>query len=591
LGIVLHRSVPADAALSEQWNRLVLQMERPEVFYTQQWALAVQRAYGEELVPWILLRQDGEQLTGIASLAIEKATGRATFLANTTADYCDVLSAPAERAPWMHSVFEALRGEGVEEITLPNLPADSATAQVLGATGSKFGYRLFLRNAYLCARVQLGSDRERQDLKKNLQKQKIVRRGLNFLRKRGTLTFVHRRSWHEIEPALQAFHVAHVARFLADGQISNLASRRRRLFLHELARSLSESGWLVLSEMMLDDRPMASNFGFEFEGSWFWYQPTFDRTYEHISPGYCLLSTILAEACDRPEIQVVDLGLGAEGYKERVANGTRRTVQAFLASSRRRVLAVGARYFAGEAAKLSPFVESKIRAALVRWRSVRERVQGEGLAQNAAWVARRSAARFGHGEEVIFYRWRGEEKIHLEWPGARFEPLTWEMLAEAAMRFEQDQDTRNYLLRAASRLRSGQSEGFVLLDKDRVPSHFCWVAPMQGFYMAELKTTLSAPGPQDSLIFDCWTPVSLRGRGYYGTAAAMAAAYLHGSGRQALIFSAATNQSSIRGLAGTGFVPDFRLVGNKMRFSGRVKKLACDSGVAPEELVGSPPRG
>ncbi len=45
LRIVLHRRIPEDSKLRLQWNSVVLQMEQPEVFYTCEWALAMQSAY------------------------------------------------------------------------------------------------------------------------------------------------------------------------------------------------------------------------------------------------------------------------------------------------------------------------------------------------------------------------------------------------------------------------------------------------------------------------------------------------------------------------------------------------------------------
>jgi len=41
LRIVLHRYIPEDPHLKLQWNNLVERMERPEVFYTHEWAWAM----------------------------------------------------------------------------------------------------------------------------------------------------------------------------------------------------------------------------------------------------------------------------------------------------------------------------------------------------------------------------------------------------------------------------------------------------------------------------------------------------------------------------------------------------------------------
>jgi CelD/BcsL family acetyltransferase involved in cellulose biosynthesis len=115
---------------------------------------------------------------------------------------------------------------------------------------------------------------------------------------------------------------------------------------------------------MIADQPVAWNYGFQFHGSWFWYQPTFDSRHEENSPGYCLLSRIVIEACDRDEMKVVDLGLGAEGYKERFGSTTRQTLYVTATKSWGRHLREIARYRTASALKWSPKVESAVRRAL-----------------------------------------------------------------------------------------------------------------------------------------------------------------------------------------------------------------------------------
>src|SRR5690349_14165994 len=87
LEILTH--IPADESLRASWNALVQQMSTPEVFYTYEWALAVQRSYAASLTPLIFLLREGGALAGVAVLATD-STGKDTFFLNAaTADYCD----------------------------------------------------------------------------------------------------------------------------------------------------------------------------------------------------------------------------------------------------------------------------------------------------------------------------------------------------------------------------------------------------------------------------------------------------------------------------------------------------------------------
>jgi CelD/BcsL family acetyltransferase involved in cellulose biosynthesis len=576
--VVMHRDIPDDPLLQREWNALVQEMERPEVFYTHQWALAVLRAYGESLLPMLLLAYEGEKLTGIAALATDPAQKTARFLCSTTADYCDLLSHPDHRAELLDLVLEELRRAGLSNVALTSIPADSPTNKALRPAARELGYHLFVRPTAVCAQVDLGSHGERAKLKTALGKKKIYRHSMNSLAREGPVSFSHLVTWETIEPVLNKFSAAHVARFLATGCISNVATARRRVFLSELARLLSGSGWLVLSRMLVMDRPIAWNYGFQFYGSWFWYQPTFDTSHERLSPGYCLLSKIISEACDQAEMRVVDLGLGAEGYKERFANGACSTVHASFTKSLPRHTREKARYYAAQSVTYVPGAERAARAVLgyigrARPRFGELRTQGFG-----AWCVKRVAKLLNGCEEVLFYQWTDD------WPPRRREvrdelslqPVDLESLAAGAMAYENEEDTLRYLLHSAGRLRLKTGQCFALLNGESTPVHFCWVGDFEGFEMKDLKTRLSAPSQNAAIIFDCWTPESKRGHGYFGIAISLLARHASKGGQEPWIFSAITNRSSRRAIERAGFERKYSIVCKRTLAWQRVSKVAFD---------------
>ena len=108
LRIVPLRKIPEESSLLERWNDLVLQMERPEVFYTCEWALALQSAYQASLRPLLFLGYDGDDLVGVASLATDLGEQNVSFLAATTGDYCEFLSRPERRTEFVEAVFAEL---------------------------------------------------------------------------------------------------------------------------------------------------------------------------------------------------------------------------------------------------------------------------------------------------------------------------------------------------------------------------------------------------------------------------------------------------------------------------------------------------
>jgi CelD/BcsL family acetyltransferase involved in cellulose biosynthesis len=553
-------------------------MEQPQVFYTYEWAVAVQRAYSGSLEPLIVLCYEEGQLRGIAALATDRHK-RAFFLASSTADYCDFVSEPEFRECFLRLVLAEVRRRAIANLVLANLPATSVSQRVMQAVARENDYHVFTRPAYSCARVAIRSEHQAPDVKSFIAKK--VRRKLLRLEREGAVTLINLSTWEDVRVALPRFQRAHIGRFLSTGRISNQVTSQRRVFLEELAELLSEPGWMCLSELTVAGRAIAWNYGFRYEGSWFWYQPTFDTDFEQLSPGYCLLGKIVEQSCESNGINIVDLGLGDEEYKNRFSNSEQRTVNIALSRHRAIHFGVRLRYISATTLKKFAPIEKGTRSAIEAARVVNTRIRHKGTGGLIVACARRVwNSTFGR-DEVRFYEYSSHSvpRVH-EHP--RLLPIDLGLLSRAAMVYENERETIQYLLRAASRLQSGGAQGFALVEADSIPVHFCWLAPFEGFYMDELSSNLTEPAPGSVLVFDCWTPVSRRGHGYYGIAVQLLCSRARAAGNNAWIFSAATNVSSVRGLEKAGFQSRFSLV--RTRFAGvpRIKQVAGAD--AAEEL-------
>jgi CelD/BcsL family acetyltransferase involved in cellulose biosynthesis len=341
-------------------------MECPEVFYTHEWAMAVSRAYHDSIRPLLMLAYEENSLVGVVALATDYARREIFFLASTTADYCNFVSSPARRSEFVALVLEELRRLKIPALVAANLPADSTTVHALTIAPHVHGYITFSRPAFRCAQIIMGSPLERQNLRNLVVNRKALRYSLKSLGKHGPVKIDHLRSYDSLRTTLPEFMRAHVARFSTAGRHSNLACPQRQAFLMALVDALSTAGWIVLTRLRVGDRSVAWNYGFQFFGSWFYYQPTFDSDWRQFSPGFCLLSKIVEAGCDDPKIERVDLGLGAEGYKERFATGSRQTLDLTITASAARYLKEAARYHVAAVIKSSPRLEYGVRRMLGR---------------------------------------------------------------------------------------------------------------------------------------------------------------------------------------------------------------------------------
>lgn len=554
--IVAHTQVPD---CREQWNALVQKAEQPQVFYTYEWAKAVTHALGESLKPMIVAGYREEQLVGVVALAQDSSSDHVSFLAGSTADYCDFISAPKEREQFVLLATQELRRMGVRKISLANLPADSASAPMLQSHARESGFSIFSRPAYVCAQVPLDSNERRRQVRKSVRNK--LRR---FSNAAGDNDFVvqHHSDFVGVDREFGEFTIAHLQRFLTSGRVSNLVHSERRAFLIELARQLSASGWLALSTLQRGGRTIAWNYGFRCAGNWFWYQPAFDIDMAHLSPGSYLLCEILRQASEDPQIGNVDLGLGDEEYKQRYSKSGRLTLHITASSPYRKVMEV-CRYRSAELVKRSPRLERNVRAWAGKAAKIQRTVASNGITNAISVYARRVGEGVNGSREVSFF-----ECTHPR-PSANtlvLQPISTRLLALATMEYEKDTQMVEYAIRSAERLASGDVSGYALTTEPGTPVHFCWVAPFEGFYLAELRQVLKEPAPNAALLFDCWTPSVQRGNGYYSACIAEVANVLIAQGKRPWIFSAMTNQGSLRGIEKSGFVPRFSLKRRKRLF-------------------------
>lgn len=527
----------------------------------------MQLAYHSTLRPMLFLAYDGqESLCGVAALAVNPQGTHASFLCATTADYCDFLCSKQDKAEFVSGVLDELKKRGIQDVTLTNLLADSSTVTAIRRASPGRGFRLFARTAYVCAQVSLSKlERVPGQTRPQLPRKKMVRRFLNAMGRNAPVRLDHARSWDAVEAALPEFFRSHVARFLDTGLISNMARPERQMFLRELAKLLCENGWLALTRMMSGENVYAWNYGFQFQDTWFWYQPTFDSSLEKYSPGFCLLAKLIEEAADNQDFKTVDLGLGAEEYKDRFSNESRETLYVTLKSSAGRHYREVGRYYLSASVRAWPVAERAVRSMWTRFRAFKQRSQRLGFRQSLIWLARRVQSAIVARDEVIFYELSSPSSRLLKSDGVSLRKIDLKTLADAAMQNADDEGTLAYLLRCAQRLRTeSDSIGFALANGAGELLHFTWAGPFESFHWAELNSGLPAPAPGSVILFDSWTPVSQRGRGFYAPTLGLVVATIRQEGKRTWGFSASTNTSSVRGLEKAGFRRGFSVFRYRM---------------------------
>src|SRR5208282_1958679 len=105
----------------------------------------------------------------------------AFFLTSSTADYCDIVSAPANRKAVLLALLGEIKNLGLSDLVLANVPSSSATLQELPSIAGSQRFYVTSRTAFNCGVVQLEGEEQRETLLRTLATRGREKRALKKL--------------------------------------------------------------------------------------------------------------------------------------------------------------------------------------------------------------------------------------------------------------------------------------------------------------------------------------------------------------------------------------------------------------------------
>lgn len=300
-----------------EWNALVQRSATNTIFQTHQWASAWWKTFGERHKLLYMVMEDAGQVRGFAPLMAASTDGGGNalhFLADANSDYCDFAS-DGNRYAVLDALVRHFAHEhaGWDSLTLRNIPEHSPTLAALMTLSAKYGLWPRPSRRIAAPRIVFGADNQGFKLKYS------VRRHCNRMERLGKAEFRILRDRQDLPHMLDALYEQHVGRYRHKGEHSLFENSLCRSFYATLADELLDSGWLHFSELLLDGRPIALHYGFEYNKVLTWYKPAFDITHRQYSPGTVLIKHLIDYAREH-RLEALDFTIGNEPFKERFSN-------------------------------------------------------------------------------------------------------------------------------------------------------------------------------------------------------------------------------------------------------------------------------
>lgn len=299
------------AALSEDWDALVLAQNRPSPFLLHGWLLEWIRHYGDTgEVAVHVARRDGRLVAALPVIVRRTAGLRIMqFLGGTQSALADLLVAEGESDDVARELA-ARTGAGSHDLAdLFGLPAESRLARAIGA-------RLRLIERVEAPVLDLSDGWEAvYAAKTGSKKRNLHRRRRRQISELGTeLTTEVAATPEELAPALEdAFHL-HELRWAGRPDGSGFATPVGKRFHRAAIAALAEQGIPRIVTLKLDGRPIAFHYYFLLANRMYVHRLAFDPELSRLSPGLVNTLDALEAAANEGATLVEYLG-GDERYK------------------------------------------------------------------------------------------------------------------------------------------------------------------------------------------------------------------------------------------------------------------------------------
>ena len=324
---VLCRSLSDGPWTPEEWNELVGSSATNTIFQTFQWHAAWWRSYGSVYRACIIAGLNRGRLVGIAPLMISSA-GRMSFIGDGRSDFHDVIVAEPHKAAFLDAVFSLLQGRRKEWISLAftNIPDSSSTPTTVIELCRKYGVFPLVQRDVVNHVLDVAGDPEQA---RAIMDKPDLRRRSNYFLRTGVLKYSLIEDRVAAERYLPIFFEQHRKRWKRNWTRSIFESPLNRQFYEELLKELLLSHWLHWSMLEFGGKPIAFNFGFDYNGVLTWYKPSFDVAIAKRSPGKVLLRHLIGHALEHGRKEL-DFTVGDEPFKQRYVNKTRKNTNVVI---------------------------------------------------------------------------------------------------------------------------------------------------------------------------------------------------------------------------------------------------------------------
>ena len=319
--------------LRQQWNKILQKSEENNLFLTWEKIAPTVMHLPEHKTLKILLAKEGNNIIGIAPLRKSKHRIVGNHLGYDTiepiafghSDYTGVIL-PERKAECIQAFLAYLfKLKDWEIMYLNDIPESSSFIKILIKNRKQFP-KFTAERGFICPYLPIPTSEE--ELLSNLSpkfRTTLKRTMRRLLRDHMKVNMIEYHEAMSIDQAMHTFFKLHQQRWIRKGKSGAFKEKAFRKLYVDLAKLMAEKDWLRLYFLIVDNKPVATLFAYEYNKKMYGQLTGFDPKYSVYGVGNILILNVLKE-CIKKGIEEFDFLQGDDSYKFKWTKKYRNTI-------------------------------------------------------------------------------------------------------------------------------------------------------------------------------------------------------------------------------------------------------------------------
>jgi CelD/BcsL family acetyltransferase involved in cellulose biosynthesis len=312
------------------WNDLLRKSEDNDIFATWEWISCWWKHLGKRRELKVLIAERNNNIVAIAPLMLSKykfmklgTLRKIEFIGSPQSDYNNLICL-GNGDQCVQAFLKHLNEQPDWDcLDLENVREGTLSSQLLRESNAALSRKLESRVLTTCPYIELPSSLEEFTKSLGRDMRHFLRRKMRRFSEEYRVGLKTHLDLGSIREAMDLLFDLHHRRWRLKGEFGVFADTQVADFHRDLADELSENGWLAVSFLTANEKPVATDYSFDYLGKRYGYQSGFEPRFARYAVG-ALLRMRNIEMCIAKGLKEYDFLRGGQRYKMRWPTQIRR---------------------------------------------------------------------------------------------------------------------------------------------------------------------------------------------------------------------------------------------------------------------------